>query len=70
MGEWTRRDEGKPPVGTEVLAVVDIHGRPQYDIVYRLKKGGYWSREWDGLTDDQVTHWMKLAPLPDDVKGD
>ena len=64
MTEWTRREDKAPPVGEQVLAVVEAHGLLLHDIVSRRKRGGYWALIAGGLTDGQVTHWMALPALP------
>ena len=60
MSDWIRMLDRRPHVGQLVLAAITWEGFLDFDLVKRLRNGGYWGEIKSGLTDEQVTHWMPL----------
>lgn len=74
MSGWIDIKKEMPPEGKNVVIVYDCCGEPEIDIMMRKPVrllGNQHENAFIGtrgfLTDD-VTHWMKLGPLPDMYK--
>lgn len=73
MSEWIDINDELPPEGEDVLIIYDCCGEPDIDIMKRhayrderrpdIQYENAFMGNRGFLTDD-VTHWMKIKPLP------
>ena len=60
MKDWIKVEDALPEPGEEVL--VNADGMNELTIYH----GPQWDEVWDTMYGDDITHWMRIPPIPED----